>query len=59
MHATHLKNFWRDNEGATSIEYALIAVLLGLACISALYGVRASLNSTFTTVKSELALAAN
>lgn len=59
MHATHSKKFWRDDEGATSIEYALIAVMLGLACISGLYGVRASLNAAFTTVKSELALAAN
>lgn len=30
----HLKSFWRNEEGATAIEYGLIAVVLSLTIIS-------------------------
>ena len=37
-------DFLRDESGATAIEYAMIAVMIGVAIVSALYGVRAALN---------------
>lgn len=32
-------NFWRDEQGATAIEYALIASLIFLAVVGAVVGV--------------------
>jgi len=29
-----LKNFWKDDSGATAIEYALIATLIAMAIIA-------------------------
>ena len=42
--------FLRDETGATAIEYAIIAALISLGIISALYGVRDALNNGFATV---------
>jgi|KBSMisStaDraftv2_1062788.scaffolds.fasta_scaffold3728713_1 pilus assembly protein Flp/PilA len=47
-----LKQFATDQTGATSIEYALIAVLVGIAIISAVTALGSSLKSIFTTVSS-------
>jgi pilus assembly protein Flp/PilA len=47
-----LKQFAADQTGATSIEYALIAVLVGIAIISAVTALGSSLKSIFTTVSS-------
>lgn len=30
----HIKSFWRDESGATAIEYALIASLIAMAIIA-------------------------
>jgi len=43
-------DFLRDESGATAIEYALIAVTIGVAIVSALYGVRGALNNAFYSV---------
>lgn len=40
-------NFLRDENGATAIEYALIASLIGLVIIGAVGAIGASLNGTF------------
>ena len=50
--ASLLKQFAADQTGATSIEYALIAVLVGIAIISAVTALGSSLKSIFTTVSS-------
>ena len=42
-----LLRFFRDERGATAIEYALIASLIGLAIIGAVMAVGQSLNGTF------------
>jgi pilus assembly protein Flp/PilA len=35
-----LRNFWRNESGATAIEYGLIAAILGLGIIASLTQVR-------------------
>jgi len=47
-------NFCRDEEGATAIEYGLIASLVSVAAISALTQMSTSVNAMFTTVSSAL-----
>ena len=49
----------RNEEGATAIEYGLIAALLSIGVIAAVQGVRASLQNTFTTVSTQLNTANN
>ncbi|MFN3462534.1 MAG: Flp family type IVb pilin [Terricaulis sp.] len=40
-------NFLRDERGATAIEYALIASLIGMVIIGAVTAIGESLNGTF------------
>jgi len=47
--------FAKEEEGATAIEYGLIAAILSVAIIAAVGGVRDELNATFTSVSGELA----
>lgn len=49
---TRLRQFATDQSGATSIEYALIAVLVGIAIITAVTTLGSSLKSIFGTVAS-------
>jgi pilus assembly protein Flp/PilA len=49
---TRLRQFATDQSGATSIEYALIAVLVGIAIITAVTALGDSLSSIFDTVAS-------
>ena len=44
----------RDEQGATAIEYGLIAALIAVAAITAMQGLGSSLNSTFTNVSSAM-----
>jgi pilus assembly protein Flp/PilA len=53
MFAT-LSKLWNDEEGATAIEYGLIAALIAVAAISAMQLVGTSLTSTFTNVANKL-----
>lgn len=45
-----LKTFWSDEEGATAIEYALIAALIALAIATAVSAVGTNLNALFTRI---------
>ena len=45
----------KNEEGATAIEYGLIAALIAVACIAALTSVGHQLNTTFNSVNSALA----
>ncbi|MFN4114639.1 MAG: Flp family type IVb pilin [Sphingomonadaceae bacterium] len=45
----------RDEQGATAIEYGLIAALIAIAAITAMGGLGDQLTTTFSTVSSELA----
>ena len=44
----------RDEQGATAIEYGLIAALIAVAAIVAMQNLGAELDATFTTVESNL-----
>jgi pilus assembly protein Flp/PilA len=50
--------FVRDEDGATAIEYGLIAALVSVAAIGALSALGDSLNTIFNMVSSELTSAA-
>jgi pilus assembly protein Flp/PilA len=46
--------FLRDESGATSIEYGLIAAGIAVVIITVVKGVGTKLNTTFTSVSSAL-----
>ena len=43
--------FWNDENGATAIEYALIAGGISIAIVVAVQGLGSKLNATFTSVQ--------
>ncbi len=45
----------RDEQGATAIEYGLIAALIAVAAITAMQSLGNELNTTFNTVSDEMA----
>lgn len=47
--------FLKDEDGATAIEYGLIAALIGVAIIAMVRAVGGELSSTFEEVDNELA----
>jgi pilus assembly protein Flp/PilA len=49
-----LRDFLRNQSGATAIEYGLIAAGIALVIISTVYALGTQLNTTFTTVSSSL-----
>lgn len=52
---TFFKNLVRDEQGATAIEYGLIAALIAVAAITAMTTLGNNLESTFNTVSDEMA----
>ena len=44
----------RDEDGATAIEYSLIAALIAVAAVTIMGSVGSNLTSTFTTVAGKL-----
>ena len=46
--------FWRNEEGATAIEYGLIAALIALACIIAFTSLGLNLAGIFNTISDAL-----
>lgn len=50
MLPSSVREFAADENGATSIEYALIASIVSIAIVAALMGVRGSLVSVFESV---------
>lgn len=44
----------RDEQGATAIEYGLIAALIAVAAITAMQSLGNELNTTFNTVSSTM-----
>ena len=49
-----LKKFWRDESGATAIEYGLIAAGISLAIISIVDGLGSKLSTKFTALNTSL-----
>ncbi len=52
---TSLKRFLKNEDGATAIEYGLIAALIGVAIIGVVGTVGTSLQATFTSISNALA----
>lgn len=53
-----LIQFWNDEEGATAIEYGLIAGLIAVVIIAAVTAIGGSLEDIFNEIKEKLAGAA-
>jgi pilus assembly protein Flp/PilA len=51
---TILKRFLKDEDGATAIEYGLIAAGIAIAIITAVNGVGSQLSSNFVTISTSL-----
>jgi pilus assembly protein Flp/PilA len=49
-----LKRFLNNEDGATAIEYGLIAALIGVVIISAVSALGTNLSTTFQTVSGHL-----
>jgi len=49
-----LTNFMREEEGATAIEYGLIASLIAVVIILAITAIGTNLSTTFDTVASNI-----
>ena len=52
-----LKRFLKNEDGATAIEYGLIAALIGVAIITAVGLVGGSLDEVFTKISTDLSAA--
>ena len=48
------RNLIKNSEGATAIEYGLIAALIAVAAIGAMQGVGTKLSSTFNNASAKL-----
>ncbi|ABD26345.1 Flp/Fap pilin component [Novosphingobium aromaticivorans DSM 12444] len=48
------RNLLANNEGATAIEYGLIAALVAVAAIGAMSSLGTSLSTTFNNVSTEM-----
>lgn len=46
--------FWRDEEGATAIEYGLIAALIAVAALGALKLIGVEVSAIFTEIQTAL-----
>ncbi len=51
---TYVSRLWRDESGATAIEYGLIAALISVAIIVGITAVGKHLETTFNTVAGDL-----
>ncbi len=51
---TFFKNLVRDEQGATAIEYGLIAALIAVAAITAMTNLGGELNETFVKIEEDL-----
>jgi pilus assembly protein Flp/PilA len=49
-----IRNMFKDNKGATAIEYGLIAALIAVAAITAMQGLGNNLKKTFNNVATNL-----
>jgi len=49
-----IQRFWNDEEGATAIEYGLIAGLIAVAIITAVTAIGTDLTGLFENISTEL-----
>jgi pilus assembly protein Flp/PilA len=53
-----LKNFLKDEEGASLVEYALLVALIALACVIAITATGVSISAMFTRINNKLSTVA-
>ena len=53
MHAI-LRNFWKNEAGATAIEYGLIAALIAVVIITGVSAVGTQMSTTFANLSTNL-----
>ncbi|MBQ0218095.1 Flp family type IVb pilin [Alcaligenes faecalis] len=51
---TQLQQFWNDEDGATAIEYGLIAGLIAVAIIGVLTALGTNLDGMFTKISNAI-----
>jgi pilus assembly protein Flp/PilA len=51
---SELLRFWKNETGATAIEYGLIAAGISVAIIAVVQGLGTNLNATFSSVSNAL-----
>jgi len=49
-----IRKFFRNNKGATAIEYGLIAALIAVAAVAAMQGLGNQLSKTFGNVSTKM-----
>lgn len=49
-----LQQFWRDEEGASAIEYALVAAMVAVALVAFISPVRTAVKNIFTEIQTAL-----
>lgn len=49
-----IRKFFKDNKGATAIEYGLIAALIAVAAIAAMTNLGTSVGGTFNRISGKL-----
>ena len=57
MKLATLKNLFREESGQDLIEYALVAALIALGCITAMKGLASGISTAFSTISSDLSSA--
>jgi Flp pilus assembly pilin Flp len=55
---TMFRAFWMEEDGQDMVEYALLLAFVALAAVSLLTGVKASINTIWTSVSTNLSTAA-
>jgi pilus assembly protein Flp/PilA len=53
-----IRKIFRNEEGATAIEYGLIAALIAVAAIAAMQNIGSNLGTTFNAVADNMAVGA-
>ncbi|MEB2319955.1 MAG: Flp family type IVb pilin [Pseudomonadota bacterium] len=53
-----MKQFWKDEEGVTAIEYGLIAALIAMVIVGAVISAGGSLNTLWQEISDQLSGAA-
>ncbi len=53
----HIMQFVRDEEGATALEYGLLAALIAAAIIGAVTALGQTVSTTFTNISDSMAAA--
>jgi pilus assembly protein Flp/PilA len=49
-----LKQFWRDEEGASAIEYALVAAMVAVALVTFITPIRNAVKAIFGDIQTAL-----